>query len=328
LAAPFSLLWPIVVGQLAFVAGGDEQCPRPAAVEARVRVILGMKSADTLEERATLLREGGELKVVVTRADGSVLGERVLSAAATCEDLEALASVVLASWISDVHPEFVAALPPPPPQAEMPTDADPASAPPSAPPIAPPAERSTATTVLQPQASDEPRQPAQRWRWELGASAGARFSGAGLAVLGSLGVRWMPERSGLGAALTAHVMTPKTEPLSMGSVRHWRWPLVAGPAFRLPLGVGQMDLHAGLALGWLHAAGRDFEPSATRDVPRGGGLLGLRGQYPDRRWRGFVDLSGVVWGKSEIFVDRAGRQPSIPLPMLELYVTLGMAWVP
>jgi hypothetical protein len=148
-----------------------------------------------------------------------------------------------------------------------------------------------------------------------------------LSALGSLGVRWMPERSGLGAALTAHVMTPTTEPLSLGSVRYWRWPLVAGPALRLPLGVGQIDLHAGLALGWLHASGRDFEPSATRNVLRGGGLLGLRGQYAGQRWRGFVDLNGVAWGKSEIFIDRADQQPSIRLPMLELYLTLGMAWV-
>lgn len=328
LAAPFSLLWPIVVGQLAFVDGSDEQCPRPAAVEERVRAILGMKSADTLDERAKLVREGDELKIVVTRADGSVLGERVLSATATCDDLETLASVVLASWISDVHPEFVAALPPPPARAEMPSAADAGAVPESAPPVVSPTEPPPATTVQTRDADKHAPEPAQGWRWELGAAAGAYLSGERVSALGSLGVRWMPERSGFGAALTAHVITPRTESLSMGSVRYWRWPVVVGPALRLPLGGVQSELHAGLALGWLHAAGRDFEPSETRDVPRGGGLVGLRGRYGGRRFRGFVDLSGMIWGKSEIFVDRAGRQPSIPLPMLELYLTLGMAWAP
>jgi hypothetical protein len=330
LAAPFSLLWPIVMSQLAFVDGSDQQCPRPAAVEARVRAILGMRSADTLDERAKLVREGDELKIVVTRADGSVLGERVLSAAATCDDLETLASVVLASWISDVHPEFVAALPPPPSRAEMPSGAEAGAVPENAPPVPSPAKPPLATTVHTRGVEKQPPEPAQLWRWELGAAAGAHFSahssGARVSALGSLGVRWMPERSGFGAALTAHVVAPRTEPLSMGSVRYWRWPLVVGPAVRLPLGGMQSELHAGLALGWLHAAGRDFEPSETRDVPRGGGLVGLRGRYGGRRWLGFVDLSGMVWGKSEIFVDRAGRQPSIALPRLELYLTLGVAW--
>lgn len=326
---PLSLLWPIVAGQLAFVDGSHEQCPRPAAVEERVRAILGMKSADTLEERAKLLREGDELKIVVTRADGSVLGERVLSAAASCDDLETLASVVLASWISDVHPEFVAALPPPPSRAEMPSDTDTVPAPETAVPVTPPAPPATATTVPPGSAGERPVAPAQRWRWELGAAAGADFSRARVTALGSLGVRWIPERSGFGAALTGHVMTPTTEPLSMGSVRYWRWPLVAGPALRLPLGSGRIDVHAGLAVGWLHAVGRNFEPSVTRDVLRGGGLLGLRGLCCGQRLRGFVDLSGVAWGKSEIFVDRADRQPSsIALPMLELYLTAGITWAP
>jgi hypothetical protein len=317
-----------VTGQPAFVDGSDDLCPRPAAVEARVRVILGMKSTEALEERAKLLREGGDLRIVVTRTDGSVLGERVLSAAGTCDDLEAVASVVLASWISDVHPEFVAGLPPPLPQAAVPSNADPVLGPPSAAPVAPSTEPAITMTVRPQGVGEQSRTPAPSRRWELAGSAGAHFDGARVSVLGSLGVRWMPQRFGLGAALTAHVTTPRTEQLSMGSVRYWRWPFVAGPAFRLSLGVGQMDLHAGLALGWLHAAGRDFEPSTTRNVLRGGGLLGLRGQSAGRRWRGFVDLSGMAWGKSELFVERADQQPSIPLPMLELYLTLGMAWIP
>jgi hypothetical protein len=68
-------------GTACVVDVNDEQCPRPAAVDVRVRVILGIKSTEALEERAKLLRDGGDLRIVVTRKDRSVLGERVLSAA-------------------------------------------------------------------------------------------------------------------------------------------------------------------------------------------------------------------------------------------------------
>jgi hypothetical protein len=155
------------------------------------------------------------------------------------------------------------------------------------------------------------------------------FSGAGVSGLGAAGVRFMPERSGFGAALAAHVVTPRTEGLSQGSVRYWRWPLVAGPAFRLQVGSGRLDAHAGVALGWLHAEGRGFEPSTTRDLLRGGGVLGLRGQLGARTWRGFLDLSGVIWGKTEVFVDQeGGGQPAIGLPSVEFYTAIGVAWAP
>lgn len=318
-----------MVGQLAFVEGDLEQCPRPAAVEQRVRSILGMNSAATLEERATLLRDGDTLKIIVTRPDGSVLGERVLNAAASCDDLETLASVVLASWISDVHPEFVAALPPAPSRAEMPaeTGEEPSEvAPPALPPAAPspPAPAMLSQPSLEQPSFERP----QSRRWELAAAAGASFSRTPVSALGSLGVRWMPERSGFGAVLAVHVTSPRTAALSLGSVRYWRWPLVAGPALRLPAGGGRLDLHAGLALAWLHAQGRDFEPSETRNVPRGGGLLGLRGLYGSARWRGFLEANAVAWGKTEVFVAREDQQPSISLPLLELYLTVGMAWAP
>ena len=46
------------------------------------------------------------------RPDGSLIGKRELSRRSSCADLAAAAAVVLASWESDVHPEFGASLPP------------------------------------------------------------------------------------------------------------------------------------------------------------------------------------------------------------------------
>jgi hypothetical protein len=136
----------------------------------------------------------------------------------------------------------------------------------------------------------------------------------------------MPERSGLGAALAATVMTARTEELSQGSVRYWRWPLVLGPALRAPVGGGHLDFHAGGALGWVHAQGRDFEPPETRNVLRGGGLFSVRGAYGSSRWLGFLEVSGLVWGKTELFVQRGDQQPSISLPTLEVLAAGGLTF--
>lgn len=292
-----------------------------------MRTILGMPSGATLEERATLSRQGDTLKIVVTRKDGSVLGERMLSAAAPCDELETLASVVLATWISDVHPEFVAALPPAPSRADMPGDA--AEVAPRATDSEPVPAEVAAPEAGEPTPAPRAAAVAQRWRWELGAAGGAAFSDRGVSGLGTLGGRWMPERLGFGAALGAHLVTPRTERLSGGSVRYWRWPVAAGPALRLPIGPSRVELLAGLALGWLHAEGRGFVPSTTRDLLRGGGVLGVRGQLGGGSWRGFVDVSGVLWGKTEVFVDQeGGGQPSLSLPTAELYTAVGVAWSP
>jgi hypothetical protein len=314
-----------VLGQVAFVDAEQESCPGAPHVEARVREILGMKPDATLEERATLKKEGETLRIIVRRPDGSVLGERTLSAAASCDELEKLVSVVVATWISDLHPEFVATLPPAPANGVMPDDAAPAATT-STVPAAPASESPSSAPPSAPPAPPNQLRPTQRRRWELNAAGGADFSEDGISPVGSLGVRWMPQRLGFGAALTAHAMTPRTEELSMGSVRYWRWPLVAGPALRVPMGSGRFDVHAGAALAWLHAEGLGFTPSETRNLPRGGAVLSMRGAYGPNRYSAFLELNGVLWGKTEAFIDQEDASQSRPLPMVELYATVGASW--
>ena len=318
------LLSPLVLGQVAFVEGPRE-CPSAAIVEQRVRGILGMKAEDVLEERAQLSTETDALRVVVRSKEGTLLGERLLKAEGTCEELEQVVAVVVATWISDVHPEFVAALPPgAAPAAVEPKTEDAGGETPLAPaPANPPAPSPPA-----PVATPAPARatPATRRHWELSAAGGADISDGKASALATLGVRWVPERSGLGAALAATAMTRRTEELSRGSVRYWRWPLVAGPVLRAPLGDARLDFHVGGALGWVHAQGRDFQEADTRDDLRAGGLVSVRGSYGPGRWRGFAEVSGVGWGKTEVFVDSGDDQPAKALPVLELFLAAGLAF--
>jgi hypothetical protein len=314
----------LLLGQVAFVEGAGE-CPSAVIVEQRVRGILGLKPEAVLDERALLIREAQALRVVVRNKDGSVLGERVLETEGTCEEVEQIVAVVVATWISDVHPEFLAALPAAETEAAT---AEPEPEPPAAAPVIAPAPSPPRAPVVAVPAPAPARAPAERARrWELAAAGGAGFSGAPVSALGSLGVRWMPERSGLGAALAATAMTPRTERLSLGSVRYWRWPLSAGPALRAPLGAGHLDFHLGGALGWVHAVGRNFQQAETRDALRGGGLVSIRGAYASGRLQAFVEVSGLAWGKTEIFVRRGTEEPSMTLPTLEVFAAAGVAFV-
>jgi len=56
---------------------------------------------------AKLEHGSGKLRVQLVDAEGVVIGERTLDGAAPCAELGRMAAIVIASWESDVHPEFV-----------------------------------------------------------------------------------------------------------------------------------------------------------------------------------------------------------------------------
>ena len=107
------LFWPVVLGQTLVTSA--QNCPAAAAVDARVREMLGLRTTDALEERATVERDGSSLRVTLRSKDERVLGDRLLRADGSCDELAGVVAVVLATWLSDVHPEYVGSLPEPAP---------------------------------------------------------------------------------------------------------------------------------------------------------------------------------------------------------------------
>jgi hypothetical protein len=137
----------------------------------------------------------------------------------------------------------------------------------------------------------------------------------------------MPERWGLGGALTAMVTGARRVELSNGSVRYFRWPLVLGPAFRFPIGAASLDVHAGAALAWLHLEGLDYEPAQKHDAFSAGGALVARLVFASGLFRPFAELGGAVWGSTEAVVRRGdGDEVSVKLPQVEFYAAFGAAW--
>ena len=281
------------------VASGQD-CPAPAAIDARVREMLGLGSSDVFEERAVVERDGASLRVRLRGKDERVLGDRELVAEGTCDELASVVAVVLATWLSDVHPVYVGSLPE----------------------VAPP-EVAQATPRPEPVRSGAGT-PASR-HVAIGAAVGADLSAGKPAPLVSLGVRWMPARSGLGAAAVATIIGVRSEPISTGSVRYWRWPLAIGPAYRVPVGSASLDFHAGAALAWFHVAGTGFPSALTHDALLGGGFVATRASGSWGGFEPFVDVSGFFWRPTDAFVQRDVNQPSVRLPGLELHLAVGAA---
>jgi hypothetical protein len=303
---PALLPWSFALGQALLVASLQD-CPAPALVDARVREILGLGAEAVLDEHASIEREGAAIRVTFRGKDEQMLGDRVLQADGSCAELAGAVAVVLASWLSDVHPEYVGAMP----------RVEPALAAPS-----PPAAIADGPTP----ATNADKSPATRRHGLLGVALGADLSRAAPVPLAALSFRYMPAGFGLGAAVSATVIGERNVELSTGSVRYFRWPLLVGPALRVPLGAAKLDLHAGAALGWLHVEGVDFSPPVSHDVFLGGGFLATRVSLGSSSFVPFAELSGVLWRATEAFVRRGPDEPTVSLPSLELYATLGGTW--
>ena len=294
--------WWFLLGQSVVVASPHD-CPAAAAVDARVRDILGLSAEARLDERATIAREGASLRVTVRGNDDRVLGDRLLQADGNCSELAGAVAVVMAAYISDVHPEYLASLP-----------AEAAPAPSSL------ASRRDAGVAPASRGAGSIR------HFRLGLALGAEFSGAAPVPSGGLGVTWLPARSGFGFAASAAVSGAHQTQLSNGRLRYFRWPVTLGPALRLPTASVELSLQAGAALAWLHLEGVDFAPSATRDTLGLGGFVVARVAAGAGTFAPFAELKGIWWQHAEAFVRRGPDQPTVSLPSVGVYAALGASW--
>lgn len=321
LRAPLALVQPALVS-------GPAECPAAVVVEARVREILGLGAEKELTEHASIEVVDDSLRVVLRGADLQVLGERRLPADGSCEDQAAAVAVLLAAWLSDVHPEFVGDLPDAPAGAAV---ASPSAGPRDEAPPAPTAAPALVVPLASPPGDrGGPAQPAPSRqpgpRGDVSAGAGGVVSSEAPAPFAALGVRYFPQGSGWGAALGATVTTPRRALLSSGTVRYFRYPLVLGVAYRARAASALVDATLGGAVAWLHVSGVGFQGAASHDAAVWGGAASLRLALPQGRVAPFVELSGLAFQPAEAFVHRGTETPSFSLPNFELYAALGGAF--
>jgi hypothetical protein len=320
-----TLLGPIVLGQAVDVRS-DTACPSAEQVEERLRQILDLQGKH-VDERAVVTRETGSLRVVLRGADGRDIGERVLSAEAGCEDLAQAIAVVLATWISDVHPEFVGALPP----TQAPPGAAQGAAPSALPPIRTEREpvKDTAATSTEHDNAPADGGPAAAPRWiEPGLGLGVGLSGPRAAATASLLVAWVPAVSGVGLAASATIASPREQPLADGKLLWWRWPMTAGLVLRTTVARTIMDVSAGGALAWAHLNGSGFPATSSADDFTLGAFASFRIAPARGRLVPFAAATGYGWLARSVAYVRPEAGAELELPRYDVMLMAGVTWRP
>jgi hypothetical protein len=290
LAPVFTLL---AAGAGVEVAGSGD-CPTPGEVTARVAALLppSAQAPGTVEVGAVT----GELRVLLRQPDGAVAAERRLPVAGlACADLAAAAAAVIATWTSDVHPDFAPSRPPAP--------------------------------ALVVSAGARPAAAGPAFAAALGAVASAAPAGgdagwaAGVEVAGLV---YGAART-LGARLAVGSATERRFAVGGGRAFARRWVAALGPVYALDGGGGplRVELGAGAALSWFTVRGGGFARNLSDgEVDYGGGAslaLSLRRRW----WAPFTALEATAWPRRRTAVDlETGVTRS--LPRAELGLVLGL----
>ena len=324
--------WLVAMNPVVRFTGDDVGCPTAAEVDARLRTLLPTASPSGERDVAVLGETGSRLRVTVRRPDGTTLGERELDRAHSCADLAAAVALVIATWESDVHPEFALALP---------GMAEPARPSPIAPggraADSPDLERAPPRAELTSERSDAPAAVPPRTArsaFDLGAALVASAAPhtldgsfqSDLVAAGAVVAGWVHEGRGPGLRLALGIAADRVVPLGSGEA-HWRRATAAfGPQLRLSsLAATVLDLHGELTAAGLNVRGQRF---ATNDdgwsFDLGAGA-GARLWMGTGTWRPWVDLSAVVWPIEHVVYAAPSRE-GVSLPGIEMSLALGIAF--
>jgi hypothetical protein len=306
--SPLITTWLLLSLSPVVTVEGDAVCPTAADVATRLGALLPARATDEAPDVARLELRGGVLLVTLARPDGSPIGERAIDRSFACADLASAAAVVVATWESDVHPEFRLASPPPPPPSATP--------PPVAPPVvtAVPASRRTAAS------------------WDLGAALSGSLapgSGGTAPALGALVVgSWTPGGGRLGARLALSGVSERELPLGAEHVRWQHLAAALGPQIRLPLASAPwvVDLHAEAVAGWLVASGQGFDKDlhdGSLDPGLGAGLRML--VKTTGRVVPWLEVSTTGWLRRQTAYSTPAVA-SVALPRFEALVALGLSY--
>jgi hypothetical protein len=310
MALAFLWFWLAAAGP-AITVEGDSLCPTAPDVAARVAELLPAATttaAAGAPDQARVDDQGGALRIRVQRSDGGLIGERTLTRSFPCPDLAAAAAVIIATWESDVHPEFRQSMP----AARQPTAI--ATAP-------VPASVTTAT----------PSTSSALSAFDVGAALSGSLApsgGSSGAALGALIVASLtPGGHGFGGRLSLQGSTERELPLGAGTVRWRRLVIGAGPQLRLTSArpALRLDLHADALLAYVSASGIGFTTNRQATSIDAGIAAGARLLFGGQSVQPWLDLSLAGWLRQENAYNDPGGA-SVPLPRVEAILALGLSF--
>jgi hypothetical protein len=274
-----------------------EICPSGREIETALASLLSASPSPAPPDVARVFRQGKLLRIELVDRNGALIGERSLDDSDRCAELAVQVAVVIASLLTDVHPEF----------SRPPHDVPPPAAPPPVPAPAPPA------------------QAVRRASFDV--AAGASFSLPGsVAIGGSLATIWIPRSTGLGLRLSAGTETTRRADFGEGRQATWRrWTATSEGDFRHARRALLLDIHAGLAWTLLHADGAGFPSNASDSSFAPGAHAGARlSWWPTTHVAIWLGLDGTYWLLRQ-FVTPALDTPGQQVPRFSVMASLGLA---
>lgn len=256
----------LLVAAISPVSVLDDGCPSGADVEAALTSMLApQREPRSNQDVAQLEHRTNALHVELRDSDGVIIAERMLNEGASCPELARLAAVIIATWESDVHPEFLR------PLADI--DRRVAPSPPS-----PPDRRTVAPSAA-----------------AYDVAAGLTLGQADtLAAGASIGAAWFPRGSGLGVwALGAGDIT-RTIHLGPHEARWRRWTASLELAHRWTRHRLSIDGHGGVTAGWVTTQGVDYVRNQSASTTAVGATAGIRSSW-------WISRHVGVWGDLRAF---------------------------
>jgi len=275
-------------------------CPSGYEVEQELAAMVSSVSAAIRPDVARVQRWGNRLQIELVGPDAAVIAERWIEDSGSCVELAELIAVVIASWESDVHPEFAR-----PHAASMPIALS---------------QKPTARLL--------PLAPRSAAFYEVAAGASMSWSGSPAAAA-ILAAGWVPRGAGPGLHFSATVESKRaldlTPGLASGQATWRRWTGSVELDWRLPGGAWALDLHGGLGLGWLDASGVGFSHNHSGYSFSPGGTAGVRFSHLAMRsvsvW---LEVAATYWPRKQFLYG----QPDAPAQEIVRYqglASLGLA---
>jgi hypothetical protein len=295
------LLLAVAASPVQVVQGAGDGCPASAEVELALASMLTSPSgaAPASRDVARLERVREALHVKLVDPQGGVIAERTVAGSGSCAELAQITAIVIASWESDVHPEFVRE-----PAEIVQVRRPPTPEPPTA--IAPP-------------------RPAAAYDVGGGVSLAQADT---LAPGASIGAAWFPRGAGPGLWVLGAGDISRTVAVGSHQARWRRWMASLEVTHRWTRGQFAIDPHGGLALGWVMTEGVDYTQNRSDSAFSLGGTVGIRlGQWFSRRAAVWVDLRGYFFARqASVYGTGAGTTvDETALPSWGAVASVGLA---
>jgi hypothetical protein len=274
-------------------------CPSGADVElALASLITAPDAAEATRDVAKIERRPDKLYVELADPEGIVIAERTLDGNAPCAELGRMAAILIASWESDVHPEFVRQ----PPEI---------------------------VEVLRAAPLPEPTPDPATSGATYDVAAGVAFGQSDTLSAGAtVGGAWLPGGGGLGGWGLGAGDLARTIAVGTHEARWRRWTASLELARRWAWGDVMLDAHAGPTLGWLATEGVDYLQNRSDSALSLGATAGARlASWASQRAAFWIDLRGFYFPRPDsIYGTGAGATvDEVAVPRWGVVASLGVA---